>query len=266
MSGQNNKSSNVVSMMNAADPLAYKVTRSAVPTTLEYKAYKRYLRKDFLWSCAYCTIMESEAQAVRMVIDHYEPVILRPDLSNVYVNLMYACDPCNARKGDRCPPLAARVEGHRFFRPDEDIRIEHFTLNGVLIESETNVGRFTIDFLDLNRRELQRIRGLRYRLLQSSTIVNEGIMALRSLPRDQIAPELRARANRVIEHLVAREPDFVEDIDELLRAYASSPLIDDDELPEDAAAKKARLERMGKTQGMFPGAWSGRRKKATRKK
>jgi hypothetical protein len=70
------------------------VTRSAVPTDMKYPGYRQHLRCDFFFSCAYCTMTEAEAQAIRMTIDHYEPRGARPDLENDYANLMYACDTC----------------------------------------------------------------------------------------------------------------------------------------------------------------------------
>src|SRR5665213_225251 len=79
------------------------VERSIVPPDRPYQEYKEVLREDFLWQCAYCTISEYEAQAIRMTIDHYEPRKARPDLENNYNNLMYACSDCNSYKGDRCP-------------------------------------------------------------------------------------------------------------------------------------------------------------------
>lgn len=264
MSEKTATTSNVVSVIEATDPVANKIVRSSVPTGLLYKQYKKYLRHDFYYSCAYCTTMESEATAIRMVIDHYEPVVCSPSLANDYNNLMYACEPCNLLKSDRFPPPAAQADGHRFFRPDLDARLEHFKFNGVLIESETNVGQFTITFLDLNRRALQRIRELRYRLIEGSALVGEGIAALRSFPLDQISQEFRARALRFIRSVIEQEDDYVEEIDSLLRAYAKSPLIEDVESAEDIAAKHERVKALRKGQGMYEGAWSGRRKKPKR--
>jgi 5-methylcytosine-specific restriction endonuclease McrA len=76
---------------------------------------------------------ESEAMAIRFTIDHYEPQKARPDLVDDYTNLMYACDECNLRKGDRYPPPAARATGMRFFRPDEDVHSDQFSITGILL-------------------------------------------------------------------------------------------------------------------------------------
>src|SRR5690348_5398696 len=89
------------------------VERSAVPAGLPYNDYRSYLRYDFYYSCAYCTMTEAEAQAVRMCIDHYNPVNNDPALANVYENLMYACDACNTLKGKRWPSQALQDKGAR---------------------------------------------------------------------------------------------------------------------------------------------------------
>ena len=102
------------------------VTRSSVPDALPYNDYKPYLKIDFLYSCAYCTIAESEATTIRFTIDHYEPRRARPDLENRYDNLMYCCDTCNIYKNDITPPANARAAGVRYFRPDTDHRSDHF--------------------------------------------------------------------------------------------------------------------------------------------
>jgi 5-methylcytosine-specific restriction endonuclease McrA len=56
-----------------------------------------------------------------LLLNHYEPRGARPELVHEYSNLMYTCDQCNTQKGDRYPPPPARLNGHRFFRPDQDI-------------------------------------------------------------------------------------------------------------------------------------------------
>ena len=145
---------------DAARPL---VVRSNPPQGENYNEYKEILRYDFFYTCAYCTMMEAEAAAVRFTIDHYEPTSAQPDLENEYNNLMYACDPCNTRKGDRYPPPAARAEGVRFFRPDEDVHSHHFELTGKRLRGKSKTGDYTIDALDLNRYMLNRLREIRIR-------------------------------------------------------------------------------------------------------
>jgi hypothetical protein len=138
------------------------VVRSDVPPGLDYPQYREYLRPDFFFSCAYCTIGESEAAAIRFAIDHYEPRRYRPELTNSYDNLMYACNQCNVLKGDRMPSAELRARGFRFFRPDTDAFSDHFEKTGLRVLKKTDVGYYTIEALDLNRqalsREVERVR------------------------------------------------------------------------------------------------------------
>jgi 5-methylcytosine-specific restriction endonuclease McrA len=113
------------------------VSRSVVEQGKKYPEYRQPLRRDFFYSCAYCTMTEFEAQSIGMTIDHYEPRNAREGLRNDYGNLMYACGVCNQRKGDRCPPSEARADGHRFFRADADVRSDHFEFVGAEVESKT---------------------------------------------------------------------------------------------------------------------------------
>lgn len=193
------------------------VTRSNVPDLQNYLDYKPFLRRDFFHSCAYCTMSEAEAQAIQFTIDHYEPRNARPELIHQYSNLMYSCDECNLRKGDRCPPTSARTEGYRFFRPDEDEYQDHFEQAGIRIEPKTNTGNYSIEALDLNRAALRKLRDLRQRLWDCDQAVLQGVLALRSIPIDRLPSHIKgqvssaiARAQGVAEHLAS-------EIDSILR-------------------------------------------------
>ena len=245
--------------------LSVTVNRSVVPEGLAYPKYKPYLRRDFLYSCAYCTICEGEAEAIRFTIDHYEPQTAREDLINDYSNLLYCCDDCNILKGDRSPPDSARADGYRFFRPDKDVRNEHFKITGQRVESNSNTGYFTIEYLDLNRLSLRRLREMREKLFKSVRFVSEGIAALRSLPVDQLPPAFRSRAMRMIQQANSDNQELMRSIDELLEGYARSALEDPDDTPEDPAAKRERLQRLRQMQAMYPGTWQFRKGKATTK-
>lgn len=241
------------------------VVRTAnVPVETEYGRYRRYLRVDFYFSCAYCTISEAEAEAIRFTIDHYEPKTAREDLVAVYSNLMYACDECNTRKGDRFPPEAARKAGHRFFRPDEDIFDDHFAGKDMLLSQKSNVGSFTIDALDLNRKGLQKLREIRLRLLNCEKYVAEGISALRQFRIDQLPQQIRARAQRSIKEALTVQDEIVENIDNILREAAKSALSDSE--PEDKARLAERSARLKHLEGLYPGSWrAGSRKKKLKK-
>lgn len=231
------------------------VVRSEVPPGREYVNYKRWLRQDFFYSCAYCTMSEAEAQAIRFVIDHYEPVSARPDLKDVYDNLMYCCDECNVRKGDRCPPPSARSNGFRFFRPDEDRYEDHFKLKSQRLESLSNVGEFSIHALDLNRALLRRLRELRDRATQCHHLISQGARALRSYPIDRLPQHVKASAVRYIARAIHTSNELENAVDEILRNYAKSSLLEDEPDPDAGAESKERLARLRKMQALYPGVW-----------
>ena len=174
------------------------VTRSQVPPGLKYEEYREYLRPDFFFSCAYCTMCESEAQAIRFTVDHYEPQRYRGDLANDYNNLMYCCDTCNTRKGYRMPSPGERAQGYRFFRPDQDKYGDHFERSGQRITHRSNTGYYTKEALDLNRQGLRRLRELRQRAANCNEYVLGGLRALRRFELDQLPTHLKGSADRSI--------------------------------------------------------------------
>lgn len=233
------------------------VARSAVPPGKKYEEYRQVLRYDFFYQCAYCTMSEAEALAIRFVTDHYEPRKPRPDLIDEYTNLMYCCDQCNLRKGDRCPPPGARAVGRRFFRPDHDAHDDHFKQAGILLESKSNVGSYSIDALDLNRHALQRIRNLRQRLTECERYVAGGVLALRKFPLDQLPQHMKGRVATAIKGTIATAADLADRIDSTLRELAKSDLIDPD--PESQSRNAERAARLKSMESLHPGNWRARR-------
>lgn len=250
--------SGLVSQSGAMQPL---VVRSAVPEVKEYGEYKRYLRYDFYYSCAYCSMTEAEATAIRFTIDHYEPRSARLDLENAYGNLMYACDECNSRKGDLTPPPSARANGFRFFRPDEDSHADHFSTEMIgeflHLKGITPVGEFSIDNLDLNRLSLKRLRNIRASMLECHSFLVHGIAGLKGFPIDRLHPSIKARAQQAISRTVSFVEGVEEEIDSVLRDYAKSDLVD---LDDDQAIGRAkeRAKRMKALKVIHPGTWRGR--------
>jgi len=149
-------------------------------------------------------------------------------LIDEYDNLMYSCDECNLRKGDRSPPAGARADGHRFFRPDRDVHEEHFEGSEYRLDPKSNVGAFSIEMLDLNRLGLRRLREIRERLTQHHNLVVQGVLGLRKFPIDRLPLRVRGAAFRSIQQASRAEVELADSIDSLLREYARSPLIDPD--------------------------------------
>ncbi len=244
--------------------LSQTVVRSQVEVGRPYNEYKPQLRFDFFYSCAYCTMTEAEAQAVRLLIDHYEPVAGRPDLANVYENLMYACEECNLRKGDRCPPPEAREQGKRFFRIDKEPRSEHFRLEGNELVGLTETGKFTILMLDLNRASLRRLRDLRQKLYDYEGYAGDGIMALANFAIDRLTPELRLQALTAIRKILKTADEVFEHFDELLIEFAKSAVLADEMTDDEKKRNKDRLAKIKEMEGLLPGNWRGRKNKGKR--
>lgn len=235
------------------------VVRSPVPAGLRYPEYRKYLRYDFFHSCAYCTLTEYEAQTIRFTIDHYVPQEKAPNLVNDYSNLLWSCDPCNSRKKDRYPTDAVQAQGYRLFRPDLDIRAEHFGITGIRLEPRTKIGSYTVDLLALNRKTLLTVRDLRNRVTKSTEFIAEGITALRRFRLDDVPADIRARALRFIGDVVEQRKLVEGRIDDWLRSYARSDLLSDDEPSEEEVKDdKERLARLHSLGGLRPGQWQGR--------
>jgi hypothetical protein len=229
------------------------ITHSAVTPNLPYKEYRQALRRDFFFTCAYCTISESEATAIRFTIDHYEPRHARPDLVNEYTNLMYACDVCNQRKGNRNPPPGARAKGVRFFRPDKDVYSDHFVCSGIRLESKTNIGHYSIEAIDLNRLSLRKLRDIRKRLTDCYPLVAEGVLALRAIHIDRLPKHVKGSAAGTIVKAVLLADQMAEEIDGLLRRFARAPLIDPD--PEAEKRAQERFANLNDLKILLPGTW-----------
>jgi hypothetical protein len=227
------------------------VVRSEVVPGLPYAKYRNSLRYDFFHACAYCTMAEAEATAIRFTIDHYEPQNSRPDLVDTYQNLMWACDECNARKSDRSPPAKARSDGYRFFRPDLDYFLDHYERDDLTLNSKTIIGWYTIHALDLNRSALKRLRDLRRRLSDCEEHITAGVLALRSFGIDRLPNHLRGPAARGIRSILDAHDSIVGAIETLLRENSKSVLIDDD---DDAAARaKDRAAKLKAAGSLYPG-------------
>jgi HNH endonuclease len=237
------------------------VRSTNVPANKSYKEYKPWLRHDFFCSCAYCTMSEAEAQAIRFTIDHYEPKDARPDLIDIYDNLMYCCDECNIRKGDRCPPTSARENGIRFFRPDTDYWHEHFRRNGVRLEGSSGVGEFTIDAIDLNRKSLVELRKIRESLGRCNEEISEGISALRGFPIDLLPPGMRLKVLQVVDQAVSMADELTNAIEHTLREAAKSPFVGVESEPELEERTRERQRRLKETEALHPGNWRRRRRR-----
>lgn len=234
------------------------VVRSPVTPGLPYGEYRQQLRRDFLYSCAYCTLTETEGGAMGFAIDHYEPQGTPGFDVDAYDNLMYSCNTCNTYKTNVAPPPTARQAGIRFYRPDVDIFSEHFSLAGLRINSTSPIGDFSIIALSLNRQGLRRVRELRARLTECHNYVAEGIRALRRVHIDQIPQNVRGRALSAIKRADTVAGEMVDEMEKLLTQLAASPLADPD--PDADADALRRKQEYARLKAIHPANWKVPRK------
>lgn len=119
---------------------------------------REQIRKRASYLCEYCHTNE-RWQYVRFTIDH---IIPRDEGGEtVLENLALACFHCNRRKSNK--QLVSDSETNReipLFNPRKDNWSEHFiwSADKIHIIAKTEIGRVTIDLLELNRERILAIR------------------------------------------------------------------------------------------------------------
>lgn len=98
--------------------------------------------------CEYCLIAEEDAY-FRFQIEHI--ISRKHGGSSELENLAFACVFCNRHKGSDIASLKPGTnELVRFYNPRTDRWREHFQLNGVVIDSLTEIGEATARILQMN--------------------------------------------------------------------------------------------------------------------
>lgn len=206
------------------------VVRSEVQEGLAYQRYREYLRFDFWYSCAYCSISEVEAQGIGFEIDHFEPQSVCQGDVHGYANLMWACSTCNGNKSNIWPSPRHLSEGYRYVRPDREDPSEHFRYVAYLLYPKTNAGQWTIQVLFLNSDVLKRLRRLRERIFGAQKAIAHGIQSLQHVRLDRLKPEGRQRFLAAKASIVAQNKNLTEeDLScAVVRVFNHSPLLDSD--------------------------------------
>lgn len=183
---------------------------------LKYGAYREPLRRDFCWSCAYCSRGEMEVSAVGFEIDHHHPQVSAG--TDEYENLYWACRTCNRDKSGfvpRYPP-----DHRRLIRADLEDPDAHITLSDDLetAEPRTDVGQFHVGLLYLNSQQHKRVRRIRRRSNESRRIILHGLRMLRNARLDLIPRELRPMVERLRSRLDAKQNQLENALEEKLRS------------------------------------------------
>ena len=175
-----------------------------VPLFNDYRACRdAYLRPDFQYRCAYCLTHEFYfLQGDGSEIDHFRPLQAREHdfshLRNEYRNLYWTCGQCNSEKGHFWPTDTEYAEGFRFLDPCVEDHDDHWDTNADgTVTARTNLGRFTVLHVRLDRQRLNQLR----RFLR---VYQEKVAALEAeVERRDLDPERRAA---VLVHLADIKP------------------------------------------------------------
>ncbi len=162
-----------------------------VPVLNDYRAYRDpYLRPDFQYRCAYCLTHEFYfLQGDGGEIDHYRPLHAKnhdfSHLKNVYGNLYWTCGQCNLEKGNLWPSDAEYVDGFRFLDPCMEDHDDHWDTHADgTVTAKTDIGRFTILFIRLDRQRLNDLRRFLY-VYQQKVVALEAELNRRNLSHEQ---------------------------------------------------------------------------------
>lgn len=157
----------------------------------DYRDYKSWLRDEHCFRCFYCMRREAWFPDGHRCfgVDHIVPRRQAPLLAGDYTNLVYACNRCNAYKGDN----ALGVDLH-MLRLSEHLEVcEDGTLKVV---EKSNVGLLLLRVLNLNAPDMVAFRSRLVRLKR--TILGLSGEERMSLLRDlfgfpESMPDLAAR-------------------------------------------------------------------------
>jgi hypothetical protein len=119
-----------------------------------YEQFRPCLRWEFSFSCSFCLLHEAQVcpdgalGSSQFWIEHLEPQSERPDLRNVYGNLIYACRRCNVARRARS---RAHGRGRRLLDPCSDPWAVHFRYDGDELVALTPDAGYTSDAYDINQ-------------------------------------------------------------------------------------------------------------------
>lgn len=226
------------------------VVRSEVEPTKNYHDYREILRFDFWFSCGYCEITEIEACGVGFEIDHYYPKKHHPKLVYDYNNLIWSCEKCNRYKSDYNPDENDKLKGNMVLRPDQDFHWDHLELEKYILKGKTHTGEFNIHRLELNRRNLRRLREIRERIFNAKDFIAFGIHKLSRYSIDKIKRQRRFNFLKLKEKVVQRDVQISESLECVLKRFAKSPLLDED--PDKIKGQKRRREYLQKQKALKP--------------
>lgn len=170
----------------------------------DHRSYKAHLQREFRRKCVYCRVPDGIKGYEGFGVDHYLPKSRFPALAVAWPNLFYACNVCNAWKGEAVP----RPE--RFLpNPCEHRMADHIQFRDRGIETYTPHGKWLRELLRLDAR-----LGLRDLVLSA---LGRSLVARSELLRDLTDYEERLENGKDQEGSSALQAAIRETIEELER-------------------------------------------------
>ena len=193
------------------------------PVYTRYQSYKRHLKEEFQSQCVYCRLPDGVKGQEAFGADHYRPKSKFPELETDYINLFYACNGCNRRKGTFWPTDMQLKVGELIPNPCDYVMFRHLRYQHVTVEPRTHTGNFAVDLLMLNSEDSLKYRELMLYVVKS---LEEDIQRSRNMIsklKDRIAksPE---NASELEEEITATQNDIEKFEDKLMRVLGQKPV------------------------------------------
>ena len=197
--------------------------------------------EDFLYSCAYCTMTETEARGIGFNIDHYMPQEHYPESVSDYANLMWSCEGCNWYKAGY-PEPGREIGWRRVIKADAENPRQHLSLEdgSSRLTHRTPTGEFNVQLLRLNRYILLRLREARRKLWASNEFIAHGMSELLNIPLDLLDKRYRAPLLRLQQRLGREYRGALTSVKKFIEDAAKSELLDPE--PDRAEQLRARRE------------------------
>lgn len=179
--------------------------RGADPGPFEdYQSYKPHLRREFRRKCVYCRVSDGLKGYEGFGVEHYLPKSRFSALAATWPNLFYACNVCNAWKGESVSTP------ERFLpNPCAHSMADHLQYRDADIETYTPQGRWMAELLHLKER-----RNFREFVLSA---LGKFLTTRNKLLGDLVFYEVRAQKARSGEETDSLQAAIRETIEELER-------------------------------------------------
>jgi hypothetical protein len=121
------------------------------------ESVRQFVRNRAEHRCEYCRLLQRHLPFSAFQIEHVRP--RKHGGSDEPENLALACERCNAFKGPNLTGVDPQTQQVvQLFDPRRDRWAEHFEYRGHLILGKTDVGRTTVEVLNMNEANRVKLR------------------------------------------------------------------------------------------------------------